>query len=91
MKRVAEIFSEANGQLSNTRVNTTLAALSGIGLSIFVVLQSVIWQRPISSEAIWTIGTLLGYSGLTKTISKAFEEKPGEKGNGVETSAKEIT
>ncbi len=79
-KRLIEYLSEGDGQLSNTRVNTTIAALSGIGLSIFVVLQSVIWQRPISSESIWTIGTLLGYSGLTKTISKAFEEKPTEKG-----------
>ena len=40
-KRLIEYLSEGDGQLSNTRVNTTIAALSGIGLSIFVVLYGL--------------------------------------------------
>lgn len=85
MNRFLQVFSEANGQLSSTRINTTIAAFSAIALSVFVVIQATLFERPISSEVIWVIGTLFTYSGVTKGLNKAFEEKPGEKGESNDT------
>jgi hypothetical protein len=68
MKRLWEFFQEANGQLSNMRLNSSLAVWTGL----FQVYAKVFWGTPIDYQVMYL---LLGAGFGFKLFQKFAEGK----------------
>jgi len=72
MGKLLQFFSESNGQLSNTRLNTTVAAWVAFSMPVMSMIDTAF-------KVDWPIFvTLLTYSGGTKIFQKALEGKNGK-------------
>ncbi len=71
--KLMQFFEESNGQLSNTRLNASLA----VWTALFIALWGTLHGTQVPFEF---VVTLLGYGGLVKVAQKFGEEK--KNGNG---------
>jgi hypothetical protein len=79
MKLIGDFFRDSSGQGSATRLNTNLAAWSGIVMACLTIKEAVVNGRPIDMNVVWLIVTLLAYSSGTKVFQKMIESKVGNK------------